>query len=523
MSVELLFSRVIGGDALSQGRKEKPEPTLFVPASELYAHIPKRHFYEQLDLVLDLSFVYELTRPLYAERMGRPSLDPVIFFKCMLIGFFENVVYDTELEFRIADSLMFRKFLGYELDERTPDESTLRKTRQRVPAGAFGLVFDHVLDVCQRHGLVRGRALGTDSTLVDANASMDSLRHKELGCSYEEYMLALRRQDDPDATRDEAVQADKCRKGKASNSDWQSATDPESRVMQHADGHTHLSYKVDASVDLETGVIVSAGADLGNVSDQADCLERVDEAKAALEERGMNPVAVVADKGHHSGENLVGIEERGLIPLISSPNQNRGKPGFRREDFSYDAGADTLVCPAGQILTRLSRRDKTARHYKARGGVCKSCPNFGICTKNPRGRVVTISVYEDVVRANRERVHSEEARPLMQIRRQRGEAPFGYFKQFGGLRRFAGRGLAYAVKKTLIAALGWNLLVLVKRLMRNPKPDWPISALIRLISTLWAAAHSISRQARARNQRFRARSRAKHIVTDWKAALSGGC
>ena len=508
---------------MSQGRKEKPGPALFVPACELYVHIPKGHFYEQLDAVLDLSFVYELTKPLYAEKMGRPSLDPVIFFKCMVVGFFENIIYDTELEFRIADSLMFRKFLGYCLDERTPDESTLRKTRQKMPVEAFGVVFDYVLDVCQRHDLLRGRALGTDGSLVDANASMDSLRHKELGCSYEEYVLALRRQDDPGATRDEAVQADKCRKGKASNSDWQSATDPESRVMLHADGHTHLSYKVDATVDLETGVIVSAGADLANVSDQADCLERIDEAKQALEERGLVPAAIVGDKGHHSGENLAGIEERGLIPLISSPNQSRGAPGFRRENFRYDAESDTLRCPAGQILTRLSKKDKIARHYKAKGSVCRSCPHFGTCTRNTNGRAVSISVYEDVIRANRERVHSEEARPLMQIRRQRGEAPFGYIKQFGGLRRFAGRGLAYAVKKTLIAALGWNLLILVKRLMRNSAPNAPVPALVQLLLSLWTTIQRMHKQIAARNRRYSAEPRAELTITVWRAALSGGC
>jgi len=507
---------------LSQGRKAKPEAALFVPSCELYAHIPKKHFYEQLDAVLDLSFVYELTKPLYAEKMGRPSLDPVIFFKCMVIGFFENIIYDTELEFRIADSLMFRKFLGYELDERTPDESTLRKTRQKMPVEVFTAVFDYVLDVCQRHGLLRGRALGTDSSLVDASASMDSLRHKELGCSYEEYMLALRRQDVPDATREEAVQADRHRRGKASNSDWESATDPESRVMQHADGHTHLSYRVDATVDLETGVIVSAGADLGNVSDQADCLERIDEANAALEDRGLAPVALVADKGHHSGENLVGIAERGLVPLIASPNQNRGEPGFRRDDFVYDADNDTLTCPAEQILTRLSRKDKIARHYKAKGSVCRLCPNFGVCTRSRNGRTVSISLYENVIRANRERVHSEEARPLMQIRRQRGEAPFGYFKQFGGLRRFAGRGLAYANKKTLIAALGWNLLILVKALMR-PSPDVLTPTLAELLLRLWTAIQSILTERKARNRPQSARSRTVCKTTFWRAALSGGC
>ena len=507
---------------MSQGRKPKPAPALFVPAGELYAHIPKKHFYEQLDAVLDLSFVYELTKPLYAENMGRPSLDPVIFFKCMLIGFFENITYDTELEFRIADSLMFRRFLGYCLDERTPDESTLRKTRQKMPQEAFTAVFDYVLDVCGSHDLLRGRALGTDSSLVDANASMDSLRHKELGCSYEEYVLALRRQDKPDATRSEAKEADRGRKGKASNADWESGTDPQSRIMQHADGHTHLSYKVDASVDLETGVIVSAGADLANTSDQTDCLERVDEAKEALEERGLVPVAIVADKGHHCGDNLVGIEERGLIALVSSPNQNRGAPGFRREDFRYDPESDTLICPAGQILTRLSRKDRIARHYKAKGSVCRSCPSFGVCTRSKSGRTVSISIYEEQIQANRERVHSEEARPLMQIRRQRGERPFGYFKQFGGLRRFAGRGLAYAVKKTLIAALGWNLLIVVKTLMRNPVPNAPLPAFVRLLLSLWTTIQKMLTQNETRDRSFETRPRPDLTRTVWKAALSGG-
>ena len=93
--------------------------------------------------------------------------------------------------------MTLRKFLGYCLDERTPDESTLRKTRAKMPEEAFRAVFDHVLDVCQSNGLVNGRAIGTDSTLVDANAAMDSPHHKELGCGYEEYVPALRRRTSP--------------------------------------------------------------------------------------------------------------------------------------------------------------------------------------------------------------------------------------------------------------------------------------------------------------------------------------
>jgi len=511
---------------LSQGKKERPEPTLFVVTDQVYRHIGKSDFYERLGEVLELDFVYELTRPLYADGIGRPSLDPIIFFKCMFIGFFENIVYDTQLEYRIADSLSLRKFLGYSLDERTPDESTIRKTRQKMPMEVFDAVFSYALDVCQRHNLLKGRVIGVDSTQIDANASMDSLSHKELGCTYEEYVLALRRQDTPDATKGEAMAADKKREGKASNRDWESSTDPESRVMQHSDGHTHLSYKVDTAVDLETGVIVAAGASFANISDQSDFLEHVDVACEVLTECGMEVVAVVADKGHHSGENLAGIEDRGLVGLISSPNTNRGAKGFRREDFGYDEDLDVLICPGAEKLSRQNNKDKSHRYYKGRGSVCRKCPHFGICTKSKSGRVVSISIYEELIKANRERVHSEAARPLMQIRRQRGEAPFGFFKGYGGLRRFAGRGLEYASKKTLIAAAGWNLLMVIKRLMRqealNPavcRLLEPILALLRLIFESFGPRR-VQKTIMAQVNLLRSQTQA--CLTQ-KTALSGGC
>lgn len=451
---------------MSQGRKAPPQPSLFCCLDEpaLYRHIPKHHFYEQLAALVDFGFIRELTAPLYAERMGRPSLDPVVFFKAMLVGFFENITHDTYLAYRLADSMTLRKFLDYGLEERLPDESTLRKTRQWMPLEVFEIVFDHVLEICQQHGLVKGRALGSDSTLVDANASLDSLTHRELGCTYEQYMLTLRRQDQPEASHGDAKNADRKRPGKGNNEVWRSPTDPDARVMVHADKHTALSYHVDATVDLETGVIVAAGASLATESDQQTCLLRVDEAVENLANLGLEPVAWVADKGHHCGENLQGIEERGLVPLVSSPRQRTGAEGFRREDFIYDEASDTFCCPAGEPLPFAGLRGED-RRYRA-GKVCLGCAHFGTCTKNKRGREIVVSRWEPLVQANRERVHSEAARPLMMIRRQRGERPFSYFKAYGGMARMAGRGLEYVEKKTLIAALGWNLLLLVKQALR---------------------------------------------------------
>jgi transposase len=501
-----------------------------VETTDLYRHIPQGHFYERLGQVLDLSFVPALTAPLYAVQLGRPSLDPVVFFKCMLVGFFENIVYDTDLEYRIADSLTLRRFLGYSLEERTPDESTLRKTRQRMPEEVFRAVFARVLDQCQVAGLLKGRAIGTDSTLVDANASMDSLRHKTLGCTYEEYILALRRQDQPEATRADAAAEDRKRgTGKASNQEWASRTDPEARVMQHADGHTHLSYRVDTTVDLESGVIVTVGAELANVSDQADFLGRVDEAVETLAERGLEVRAVVADKGHHSGENRAGLEERELVGLIASPNTARGKPGFRREDFTYDPERDLLVCPAGVLLRRRQLPEGAARQYQARGSDCRACPHFGVCTQSQTGRSVSVPVHEELISANRERVRAVEWRPLLQIRRQRGEAPFGCFKQFGGLRRFAGRGLAYATKKTLMAAVGWNLLRLLSQRAANPGAAplplrlaaW-IGALRARLEPLQERLRSVERAASRWGPSWTAAA-AVALHPDQMAPLSGGC
>ncbi len=520
---------------MSQGRKETPEPSVFVNAADLYRSLPRSQFYERLAQVLDLDFVYALTQPLYALKMGRPSLDPVVFFKCMLIGFFENICSDTELEYRIADSLTLRRFLGYSLAERTPEESTLRKTRQRMPEEVFRAVFARVLDQCQAAGLLKGRAIGTDSTLVEANASMDSLRHKTLGCTYEEYIVALRRQDQPTATREEAAAEDRKRgSGKASNQDWASPTDPEARVMQHADGHTHLSYRADTTVDLETGVIVSAGAELANVSDQADFLFRGDEAVETLAERGLTVAAVVADKGHHSGENLAGLEERGWVGLVASPHTARGQPGFRREDFRYEAEQDELVCPAGAVLRRRPAPVGSAAQYQARGRECRACPHFGVCTKSKSGRHLSVPVHEELIAANRERVHAPELRPLLQIRRQRGEGPFGYFKQFGGLRRLAGRGLSYATKKTLIGAVGWNLLRLLSPRAAAPAPvvraaaPAAVPALRRRAG--WVAgmrrrSGRLAGRERVRRRRRALRTAAAPSTPDCaqRATLSGGC
>ena len=298
-----------------QGRKSSPEESLFI-YHDPYRELPRSRFYEALEKHLDLEWVREATRGLYAEGVGRPSLDPVVFVKLMLVSYFENIETDSELAFRSADSLTIRRFLGYGLGESTPERTTVLKTRQRWPEEMFAAIFMGVLEQLAGEGLVKGEHLGTDTVLIDANAAMDSLRHREFGVSYEEFVRALYSREGREISASEVARKDEHRPRKGSNAEWVSATDPEAAVAVHPDGHTGLSYRLDAVVDLDTGAVVQIGAEPGNVRDSVDLPQRMEEAKANLEQVGLTPTDVTADRGHHSQENVIELEAMGVAPII---------------------------------------------------------------------------------------------------------------------------------------------------------------------------------------------------------------
>jgi len=380
----------------------------------------------------------EATGGVCAEGVGRPSLDPVVFVKLMLVSYFENVVTDSELAFRAADSLSIRRFLGYGLEERTPERTTILKCRQRWPEEMSAMILRRVLEQLAGEGLVKGEHLGTDTVLIDANAAMDSLRHREFGISYQEFVRALYSQEGTSAS--EAAREDAHRPRKGSNAEWVSGTDPEAAGAVHPDGPTALSDRLDATVDLETGAVVQIGAEPGNVRDSVDLPQRLEEAKANLEELGLTPTDVTADRGHHSEENVIELEAMGVSPIIRAGTP-AGPAGFREQDVAYLPEEDIYLCPAAQRLTRRSSSSAEGRvHSRASGETCQQCEHFGVCTKSAAGRTIACAAVCEEVERNRERVHSVEGRFLLGQHRQRAEGPWSYAKLYGGVARMGPRG-----------------------------------------------------------------------------------
>jgi len=439
---------------MSQGQRNPVQAPLFVAMEEVLRHMPRDPFYTRLQTAIDWAFIYPLTRGLYARTMGRPSLDPVVFVKALLYGFLEQVPSYVALELRLADSMTARRFLGYTLTEQTPDESTLRKTLALWPEAVFQQIFTHVLAACREAGLVRGRAVGVDSTTVPAQASLDRLQHRTLDCTYRAYLATLAQTDaPPPPTR--------------ANADWVCTTDPDARLARMKDGHIDLAYKASTAVDLETGAVLAVEVTTADVSDRQDLVAPLAQAVETLAALGLPPPVVgVADKGYHDGAMLAEVEEAlGITPLVRAPHPGQpSAPGFAPTDFTVEAEADQLRCPAGQVLTRRPGEERERpgwRVYRAGPG-CRACPHWGTCTRDGKGRKVRRADAEAVVAANRARGDTPEAATLFAARQTRGEAPFSFLKRRGG-GQIRGRGLGVAGKETLLGFLAWNLVLLVRR------------------------------------------------------------
>ncbi len=382
-------------------------------------------FYQKLnELLAENEFdvwVEDLCRPHYADK-GRPGIPPGVYFRMLLVGYFEGLGSQRGIAWRCADSLSLRTFLGLAPTEEAPDHSSLTVIRERLPLKVHAAVFQRVLTVAGEKKLLEGQTLGVDSTTLEANAAMKSIVRKDTGENWQEYLTKLMREAGligPDDTPniEQMKRFDKSRKGKkVSNEDWQSPTDPDSRITKMKDGTTHLAYKAEHAVDLESNLIVAAEIYPGVEADTQTLAETVQAAQDNLQAAGSATEVqdVVADKGYYSAD-VVG-------------------------SFAEDTPCRTYIAepklPAGQ---RRKWTDKPAGQRRA-------------------------------VYANRRRGRGKRGRRLQRRRSERVERTFAHVCETGGARRTWLRGIDKVRKRYLLAAAAHNLGCLMRHLFGMGTP-----------------------------------------------------
>lgn len=424
-------------------RQTERQRELWVAVTEIPA-APAHPFYRKLNEVLDSNgfdaFVEDRCGKFYAEKMGRPSLAPAVYFRTLLIGYFEGIDSERGIAWRLADSVSLKSFCGYALTDATPDHSTISRNRRLIDLETHEDVFAWVLKILAKADLLKGKTIGIDATTLEANAALRSIVRRDTGESYEEFLTRLAKASGIETpTREDLAKIDKHRKNKGSNKDWEHPHDPDSRITKMKDGRTHLAHKAEHAVDLDTGAIVGVTlqpADRGDCDSMDETLDVTVEALAEVvadEEAGGHLsrhvlAETVTDKGYHSNRTMKEQRELGIRTYCSEPNRG-------------------------------------GRKWKDRS--CEKSAVYG----------------------NRRRIRGNRGKALLRKRGELVERPFAHCYDTGGMRRTHLREHPNILKRLLIHIAGFNLGLVMRKLLGSGKPR----ALAGVAGLLWRRFSAIVR------------------------------
>src|SRR5881296_837641 len=424
------------------------QPEFWV-ATEQLPKSAKSSFYAKLDETLE-SFgfaekVRQLCAPAYKQTgTGRPGIDPVVYLKMIMIGFFEDLPSERAIAARCADSMSIRAFLNYELDEKTPDHSSFTVIRQRLGLEVYERIFSLSLQALREHGLLRGKNLGIDSSVIEANASLRALVHRNTEEQYWDYVKRLAAENGIDPEDTAAVRKfDRHRPGKGSNQEWQNPFDPDAKIGRTKDGATDMIYKPEAVVDLDTGAIVQADVHPGDQADHREVATRVLEAQQTINQAceqkldTLTVQSVTSDKGYYAVTELQALQSEAIRTVVTDPIDNRR--------------LDKLQ-PAQQQAVRAARRS----------------------------------------------VKSKSGKELLRRRGMHIERSFAHILDCGGMRRATLRGWENLNKRYKLAAAFYNLSQLMRKLFGfgTPKQLAALGPLLflylnYLLTLVTAEAHQI--------------------------------
>ena len=324
---------------MALGKRKLLQQPLFVSTVEL--NIRAHPFYEAVNQVLDShyfdTFAEGVCARFYADE-GRPGIPPGVYFRCLLLGYFEGIDSERGIDWRCNDSNSLKLFLGVPYNKPAPDHSTLSRTRRLIDLETHGEVFTYVLKILANHGLIDGKTVGVDSTTLEANAAMRSIVRHDTGEGYQEFLTKLAKESGIETpTREDLAKIDKKRKNKASNEDWINPNDPDAKITKMKDGTTHLAHKAEHAVDMGEnahGAILAVNlcdAAVGDPATLDDTLVMATENLAALKDdsRVADKVSddfmdeAVLDKGYHSKQTLRDLDEMQVRTYASEPRRAR--------------------------------------------------------------------------------------------------------------------------------------------------------------------------------------------------------
>ena len=391
--------------------KRRPKQREFWLATDDLPRSPGHPFYKKLNELLD-EFDFDRKVECRCERfykeVGRPSIPPGVYFRMLMVGFFEGIGSQRGIAWRCSDSLSLREFLGLSEGERVPDHSSLTVIRKRLSLEAHEEIFFDVLKMAEEKGLVKGKTIAVDSTTLEANAAMRSIVRRDSGKDYKGYLKDLMEAEGHEDPSDEELRRfDKKRKKTTSNKDWESPSDPDSRVTRMKDSRTHLAYKAEHAVDLDTEIIVSATVYTADCADTATLHQTIEDAERALLRVGAERLIeeVVSDKGYYDTEGIERLERVGVRTYIPEPEY---------------------------------------KHRRRWRGVAES--------------------RRKAAYRNRSRSRSNRGKKLGRLRSERVERSFAHVCETGGARRIWLRGLEEVNKRYLVQAATRNLGLMMRRL-----------------------------------------------------------
>jgi len=472
-----------------QGKKDYQEK-LFI-RFQLSDYVPVDNFYRRLKSILDLTFLYDTTAKYYGSE-GQKSIDPVVFFKLMLVGYLENQNSDRRIISTSRMRMDVLYFIGYDLDEELPWHSTLSRTRQLYGEEEFTAIFKAVLKQCIDNGLVAGRRQTVDSVLVKANAALSSVFERQVLDDAVDYGKELDANTEKLAV-DNIVPLKKAKQTpKSVNQARVSPSDPDARISFKPGKVLALNYLGQVAVDTTGHIITHIQAFHADKGDGQCFAEVLKHTVNNLSDNGLKIEEVIADAGYSSEPALLALIKHQVEGFI--PN----KKGFidDREGFIYDAENDRYKCPEGKYLTfrhfRI-RGDSTHKLYKTNVKDCKECPFKQTCTNPSIGiKVIRDSSVKQLYAQMAHRVQSPKGQKMRKIRQGTVEPVIGTLVNFTAMKKVNTKGIALANKCMIMAAVAYNLKKLLKAKLAlgknspNDKLTTTLEVLGRLMAFLFA-------------------------------------